>query len=201
MGGGTIGSLAWTPQSGGAGGGGVSVSNSPSHWGTLAITVSSSANSIEAVFGSSALNSKPSVSRMDQQTGWTNRIIWRLSLTNDLKAHLCWQNGNFTQNALENSIGIFVNSTNSNQIMGMTSASSVLSTTNLGTVQNATWVTNEVWCATSGIISFSLNGGAEATLNSNLPTTGLTPAFGLLKVAANNAAALEIDEWIMIWTR
>jgi hypothetical protein len=85
--------------------------------------------------------------------------------------------------------------------MGMTSASSVLSTTNLGTVQNATWVTNEVWCATSGIISFSLNGGAEATLNSNLPTTGLTPAFGLLKVAANNAAALEIDEWIMIWTR
>jgi len=199
--GGAHGALGWTAQSSGAGGGGVSVSNSPNHWGTVALTVSTSANSIEALFGSSALNSKPPVSRMDQQTGWTNRFIWRLSVTNDLKAHICWQNGNFTQSALENSIGIFVNSTNSNQIMGMTSASSVLSTTNLGTIVAAQWYTNEIWCNSSGVISFSLNGGAEATLNSTLPTTGLTPAFGILKVAANNAAALEIDEWVVVWTR
>ncbi len=196
-----IGALSWTAQSAGAGGGGQSVSNAPGHFGLTTISTSTSANSIHSLFNSSTLNAKPSIPPLNATIGWTNTWIWRIVNTNSLKAYLCLQAGNFTQSALENGIGIMLNTTNNNQIMGFCASSSATTTTNLGTVQNNTWYTNRFGSTSSGVIFFSLQDGTMGHINSNVPTTGLTPSASLVKTEAGTAAFLDLDDYIGVYTR
>lgn len=124
--------------------------------------------------------------------------------TNDCKIYIGFiGNANFTQSALENSVAIFYNGTNSNQIMGHTSAGSVVTTTNLGVIQQSTWNTNEIWSHVSGTIFFSLNNGPTASISATIPTTSVTPAASVVKqiLGAGLNATLELDEWLFIWSR
>lgn len=198
---GVSGSLGWTGASGGAGGGGIAFSNAVGHAGTIAIQVSSSANSIHSIFNSTVVNSKPTIPPLNATTGWTNLIVWRINGTNSLKGYLVLQAGNLTQAALEAGMGIFVNTTNSNQIMGHCSSGSSVSTTNLGTLQDGVWYTNMMWSATAGVISFNLNGGPEATLSANVTSSALTPQMGLVKTVTGVAASLEVDLWVFLYRR
>lgn len=201
---GTIGSLGWQQQSTGVGGGSINFSNSVGHAGVCTLSSSSSANSIQTLFNSDAPNNKPTIFPLNNSVGWTNRIIWRLVNTNDCKIYIGFiGNANFTQSALENSVAIFYNGTNSNQIMGHTSAGSVVTTTNLGVIQQSTWNTNEIWSHVSGTIFFSLNNGPTASISATIPTTSVTPAASVVKqiLGAGLNATLELDEWLFIWSR
>lgn len=181
-------------------------SNSANHFGTVALTLSTTAGLTGTMFNGDQVQTRPSVPPLDNTTGWTNRIIWRIANTNLLRAYLVFQDGAFVQGGIEptNCIGLAVVTTNANQIMGFTSGGAVgnFSTTNLGAIVDAQWQTNEIWCTTAGVISFNMNGGAEATLSANIPTRSLTPAMGLVRPSLSAAAStLEIDEWTLIWTR
>lgn len=196
-----VGALGWAIS----GSGTINFSNSVNHFGTVALTISTTAGLTYSLFNGDQYQTRPSVPPLDNTTGWTNRIIWRIANTNLLRAYLMFQDGLLIQGAEPtNCIGIAVITTNANQIMGFTSggAAGNVSTTNLGAIVDAQWYTNEIWCTTGGVISFNLNGGPEATLNSNIPTRALTPAMGMVRPSLSAAAStLEIDEWVLIWTR
>lgn len=199
---GTAGSLGWTDVSAGAGGGNTAVSNAVGHFGTIANTTSTSSNSIQYLHLSSSLSGKPCIPPLNNFAGWTNRIVWRINVTNDCRAWFIFQAGTFTSTLTHsNAIGIFVDTGTTDQIMGFTSDAVVSSTTtNLGTLQSTVWNTNYIWCDTAGVISFSLNNGPRATINTTLPTSGLTPAMGIVKTAAANAVSQEIDDWLL-WVK
>lgn len=198
----TIGALGWTEV---AEGGAVGLTNEVNHWGCVALLTTASAGSQQTVFNSdgtvAAISTIPA---LNATVGWTNRIIWRVNVTNSIKAHLALigTTATFGQGALQSSIGIYINSTNSTQIMGMVSHASTLSTTNLETMVNAEWHTNHIWCNSSGVISFNIDGGPEATLNSNVPTSSLQPAFAIIKTETQGGiSTLQVDEWTLWWRR
>jgi hypothetical protein len=196
-----IGALGWTEV---ANNGAVGMTNATGHFGIITLLTTASAGSLQTIFNSDNTNNRPTIPPLIAAIGWTNRVIWRILDTNSIKLHLTLSGTNttFGQAALQESIGIYMNTTNSTQIMGMVSANSVLSTTNLGTIQDATWYTNTIWSTTAGVISFSLNDGAEATLNSNIPAGPLTPNFSIIKtVTAGGISTLQVDEWLIIWKR
>ncbi len=195
---GIIGALGWTEV---ADAGNVGITNEPGHFGVVALATTA-AISQQTIFNGDSATANPTIPRLINATGWTNRVIWRLTATNSLKAHiaLIGTNTTFGQAALQESIGIYLNTTNSTQIMGMVSANSVLSTTNLGTAVAAAWHTNHIWSSTAGVISFSMDGGAEATLNSNIPAGPLTPNFSVIKTEATALSHLQVDEWV-VWFR
>lgn len=198
-----IGGLNWTAQSAGVGGGGIANSNAVGHVGLTTLNVSSSANSIHSIFNSSSLNSKPTIPRLDTATGWTNTWIWRLNTTNSAKVFLCLENGNFTVNpaTIENGIGIFVNTTNNDQVMGFCASNSVMTTTNLGTIENSTWYVTRFGSTTAGTIFYSLNDGTMAHINSNVPTNTLTPGASLLKTVTGVASSLDLDVYLGVYIR
>ena len=198
----TSGRMGWSQTSSGVGQGRRIPTNAPNHWGTILLLTSQSANSIQASFCGDQFNSKPQFPPLSNLTGWTNRIIWRMTGTNSCKAWLVMQAADFNFAAVpQNAMGLEMNTTNSNQIRGYTSVASVESFTNLATLVEEQWYTNEMWSSTAGVISFSINGGPEATL-STPPNTALTPAFIVGKgVAATPTNGLEVDEWVFIRTR
>jgi hypothetical protein len=199
---GLTGALGWSPS----GSGTLNFSNSVNHFGTVALTISTTAGLVYQLFNGDTVQTRPSIPPLDATVGWTNRIIWRIANTNLLRAYLVLQDGAFVQGGIEptNCIGFAVVTTNANQIMGFTSGGAVgnFSTTNLGAIVDAQWQTNEVWSTTAGVISFNMNGGPEATLSANIPTRSLTPTMGMIRNSVSAAAStLEIDEWTLIWTR
>lgn len=196
----TLGALGWTesPDSGSVG-----VTNVANHWGCVSLITSASAGQQQTIFNADSANANPTIPPLNATTGWTNRIIWRLTTTNSLKAHLALigTNTTFGQAALQESIGVYLNTTNTAQIMAMTSAGSTLSTANLGAAVAGAWHTNIIWSASAGVISFSMDGGAEVTLNSNIPAGPLTPAFSIIKTETTVVSILEVDEWTLWWKR
>lgn len=196
------GRMGWSQVSSGVGQGQRVPTNAPNHWGTILLLTSQSANSIVGSFCGDQLNSKPQFPPLNNLTGWTNRIIWRITGSNSCKAWLVMQAAdfNFAANPA-NAMGLEMNTTNSNQIRGYTSVSSSQSFTNLATIVENQWHTNEMWSTIAGVISFNIDGGPEAAL-SNAPSTALTPAFIIAKgVAATATNGLEVDEWVFIRAR
>lgn len=197
-GGGTFGKLGWSQTSAGTGGAGLAVSNAPGHFGTLTVNVTSTANSIQSMWLSFAANNRPFIPPLNSKTGWTNTWVWRFNGTNSVKGY--WGmigNANYTQSALEQSIGIHINTTNNDQIMGHLSHASVVSTTNLGTLQDGVWYTNSIWCVSAGTILFNLNGGPPAALSANLTSSALTPSAGVVKTQAGVASSAEFDVFLL----
>lgn len=189
---GTVGQLGWVPV------GSPAVSNAVGHFGTLALTTTASAGNGSYCFLSTTTNTRPCIPPLHTEINWTNRIIWRVNGTNAAKVYLVLQNGIWGQTLFADAIGLWMNTTNNNQILGVCSSSSSVSTTNLGNLVDNAWYTNEIWSTTAGTIAFSLNGGAAAHLSANVPTVALTPLMGALKPTATAAVSLEIDKWILI---
>lgn len=195
---GTYGQLGWAPQNGGVGGAGMHVTNAANHFGLIAILTTGTATSMQAAFLSTHHNTKPSLPRLDTSV-WTNRIIWRLLVTNDVRMYLVFQNGDITHNAtMNNGIGFQVD-TNSNQIKGYCASGGSVSTTNLTTLQADTWFTNQCWSLGATTIYFTVNDGPIASIASNIPTSGLTPKMGVVKTATSAAVTLQVDSWLLIW--
>lgn len=191
---GTVGQLGWTPI------GTIAVSNAPGHFGLATATTTASAGNGSGAFLSNTTNTRPPIPPLIIETKWTNRFIWRVSVTNDAKIYIMMQNAfPFGQTAFTNGIGIWVDTTNGvGQILGTCSSNNVFTTTNLGTIEAATWYTNEIWSTTAGTIGFRLNSGAGAFISENVPTNALTPFFGIVKSAATTATALDMDRWTFI---
>ena len=196
------GRMGWSQTTSGVGQGQRVPTNAPNHWGTILLLTSQSANSIQASFCGDQFNSKPQFPPLNNLTGWTNRIIWRATGTNSCKMWLVMQAADFNFAAVPaNAMGLEMNTTNSNQIRGYTSAASSQLFTNLGTLVEGQWHTNEMWSTIAGVISFNMDGGPECAL-SNAPSTALTPAFIVAKgVGATATNGLEIDEWSFVRTR
>lgn len=203
--GGQIGKHGWTPST--SGGGGVNFSNAPNHWGTVNLETTALAGSIQSIFISASLNpNHATLPALNATSGWTNRIIWRLNGTNSCRAWIALHGGvgegTAAGSGLHN-IGIFVNTTNTDQVMGYCNTTSLALNTsvNLGTLVSGQWNTNEWWCASAGTISFSMNGGAESTIASNVPTVPLQHVAAIMKVVNSDVNVLEIDEWRTVKAR
>jgi len=197
---GTIGTLGWTED---ADIGFVGLTNAVNHWGLVSLITTASAGSKQSIYNSDCTNCRPTIPPMNATTGWTNRIIWRVTTTNSIRGFLSLigTTGFISQSALAEGVGVYFDTTNTASIMGMTALASTLSTTNLGNFVAGQWYTNIIWCSSAGVFSFSMNGGAEATLNSNIPTSGLTPYFGILKTETTVISIMEVDEWALWWKR
>lgn len=198
---GAIGQMGWTSVN--LSSGTINVSNAVNHFGTVAMTTTATSNAGMFIHLSSTPVLKPVIPPLDNFAGWTNRFVWRMNGTNAVRAYVVMTAGTFTSTLeMTNCIGVAMLSTTNNVMVGYVSGAAANSTTNLngGTIVSEKWYTNHIWCATPGVISFTVNGGPEATLNANLPTVGLTPSVGFKKQAAS-VSSMEIDEWMLVVKR
>lgn len=73
------------------------------------------------------------------------------------------------------------------------SSSSQTRTASLGTAVAATWYAVRIRRIDSSTIGFTLNGGTELTLTTNIPTAGLTPMVLISKQSDSGAKSVDVD--------
>lgn len=196
----TIGALGWSEL---ADTGSIGVTNAANHWGIITLIITAAAGNKQTLYNSDCTNCRPTIPPLNATIAWTNRVIWRLLATNSIKGYLGFVGitGHNSLTNLQEGFGVYFNTTNTTQIMGMTALANTLSTTNLGNFVSGAWHTNIIWSTTPGVFSFSMDGGAQATLSTTIPTSGLTPQFGIIKTETTVISILEVDEWALWWKR
>lgn len=193
---GTIGVLGWEAQAGGAGTTNLEFTNAPGHFGIMCLYVNSTATTMRNIYLSEEPNSKPSIPASPSTFTWTNRIIWRLVDTNDVRVYLILGGaGDITHNNPYNQAVGIIFDTNSNQIKGYAATTGTPATTNLVTMEDGVWYTNNVWCQGDGIWRYSANDGPVATLAVNITASALTPRLGLVRTDTGVTNCLQLDSW------
>jgi len=203
--GGQIGRHGWIQSN--SGGAGIFFNTHANHWGTVELWTTSLVASTQTMLQSEAIN-RPVIPPVNAVVGWTNRVIWRLNGTNSCRAWVVITGGvgGFGLGAgtgLHN-IGIFINTTNSDQILGYCNTTSLAlnTSTNLGTLQSGQWYTNEWWSHISGVVCFTLNDGAVACISNNITSLPCQQAAAVAKtVGSTDTNILEIDEWFLVKAR
>lgn len=203
--GGQIGKYGWTQASGG--GGGIELGTEPNHWGIARVRTTSLIGSAQTFFNADAMNTRPTIPPLSASTGWTNRIVWRLVGTNSCRIWIALTDAtqfSLGAGARQQTFGVYMDTTNSNQIMGHTTTTATAGTTtqtNLGVLEDSRWYTNEFFSHISGVICFTLNNGALACVSNNITTEALIPAAAAVKTVDLTATnILEIDQW-QIWAK
>lgn len=134
-------------------------------------------------------------------TGWTNTWSIKLSGTNDIMVWCGLLNNmlSLTQEPA-NWMGFQYEATNANIITYKCMASSSPTTANGPVIDSTTYHKLQMWSTVAGTIAFSVDGANAQTINSNVPTTALSPFIAIWKSASTTSVTLNIDYCTMVVT-
>ena len=197
-----IGKYGWTQVA--STGGGAHYATYANHWGVMGIATVTNLGSSQGLFNAEAISTRPNIAPINASTGWTNRIVWRLVGTNALRMWIAMTDATsfgLGAGARQDTLGIFMDTTNSPNIRGYTTTTATAGTTtetNLAVIVSGQWYTNEFFSFISGVICFTHNGGSLACVSNNITTAALIPAFAVTKtVGSTETNLLEIDDWFI----